>query len=104
MGVILDGLEDGRLEREVALPKLKRYVEWVKDAQNAEEPHLGQPLLGEPKYNMDGTVYQGDWMRYGSTQYQYLHVSICKDRITDAIACYLIGPKMTVQHFVQLAQ
>jgi len=63
MGVVLDGLESGQVSHETAMPMLKRYVDWVIDAQHAEEPHFGQPLLGEPKYNMDGTVYRGDWMR-----------------------------------------
>lgn len=49
-------------EKTILRSYLVNYVNWVKNAQS--QPSLnGISVLGEPKFNIDGTVFTGDWAR-----------------------------------------
>lgn len=43
--------------------KLLHYVEWVSKVQHQVDPNPGQNILGEPKFYLNGTPYDGDWGR-----------------------------------------
>jgi len=42
---------------------VKNYIQWVKVVQNAEKIHDECDVLGEPKFYLNGTVYDGAWGR-----------------------------------------
>ena len=42
--------------------KFKNYVTWVKSHQSMSDPN-GINVLGEPKFNCDGSVFSGGWCR-----------------------------------------
>ena len=49
-------------EKERLKPYLVNYIHWVKHAQ--EHPALnGVDILGDPKFNIDGTLFTGEWAR-----------------------------------------
>lgn len=42
---------------------VKNYISWVKQVQNAEKIHDNCDVLGEPKFFLNGKVYDGAWGR-----------------------------------------
>src|SRR3990167_10057673 len=61
MGLIADWYES--YEQNENKLKLMHYVSWTKKIQQQTSPNPGQPILGEPKFNLDGTPYAGPWGR-----------------------------------------
>lgn len=43
--------------------KLLNYVSWTQKIQQQSSPNPGQDIIGEPKFNLDGTPYTGPWGR-----------------------------------------
>jgi glucoamylase len=70
MAQLMDVLEDSTCESTplwqpaVLYGRLRAYVEeWVPKAQFANDPNGGFDIRGEPKWFMDGRVYNGPWGR-----------------------------------------
>ena len=42
---------------------LLHYVDWTHRLQQQDDPNPGQDIIGEPKFNLDGSPYTGAWGR-----------------------------------------
>ena len=52
-----------RQEEPVDKEKLLNYVDWTQKIQHQNSPNPLQDIIGEPKFNLDGTPYTGPWGR-----------------------------------------